>query len=179
MPRDATCLRRIHDDELDDELLPPRHHRDERSPASPRHAKVFDRCRGMGWMTCACRGRLRPLQEDEGLEGRGDSTRRADDSNQSSRHGRPLLNDGGPAQAGQASLKSLSRQAPVAPCLPFWMSASPCGLPGEDDVDVSRTIHSSFFLSLVLFTVSTVRRWRPPALGRVAYSLTLWGPEGQ
>jgi len=34
----------------------------------------------------------------------------------------------------------------VVPCLPFWMSASPEGLPGEDDVDVSRTpptfIHS-------------------------------------
>ena len=48
------------------------------------------------------------------------------------------MNDGDLPQAGQASLKSLSRQAPFAPCLPFWMSASPCGLPGEDDVDVSR-----------------------------------------
>ena len=34
-----------------------------------------------------------------------------------------------------------------APCVPFWMSASPEGLPGEDDVDVPRT---PFFLSLVL-----------------------------
>ena len=55
------------------------------------------------------------------------------------------MNDGDLTQAGQASLKSLPRQAPFAPCLPFWMSASPEGLPREDDVDVSRIVFLSFF----------------------------------
>ena len=51
-----------------------------------------------------------------------------------------------PKGARPASNPCRGRHHHVAPCVPFWMSASPEGLPGEDDVDVPRTPPPSFFL---------------------------------